>query len=86
MVYREGVVAVFGPPVESITLTLDPNGKCLLSIPFKPVQRVSIVSPESGHIEIASLLAVLRMVAGKGYLFCPGLPERFLAGKVSEIF
>ncbi|BFZ09846.1 hypothetical protein BsWGS_12885 [Bradybaena similaris] len=86
MVYREGVVAVFGPPVEPITLTLDPNGKCLLSIPFKPVQRVSIVSPESGHIEIASLLAVLRMVAGKGYLFCPGLPERFLAGKACGKF
>lgn len=82
VVYREGVLGIFGPPIDPITLTLDPKGRCVLSVLFKPAQRVSIVSPRSGHIEVASLLAVLRMIAGNGYLFCPGLPEKFLAGKV----
>uniref|UniRef100_A0A0B7ARR7 C2H2-type domain-containing protein n=1 Tax=Arion vulgaris TaxID=1028688 RepID=A0A0B7ARR7_9EUPU len=86
VVYREGILGIFGPPIDPFTLTLDPNGKCLLSIPFKPVQRVSIISAESGCIEINSLLAVLRMIAGNGYLFCPGLPERFLAGKACGKF
>lgn len=81
VVYRNDVFGVYGPPIDPITLTLDPLGKCLLTILFKPLQRVSIVNPKSGLIEINSLLAVLRLVEGKGYNFCPGIPEAVLAGK-----
>ncbi|CAG5115210.1 unnamed protein product [Candidula unifasciata] len=37
IVFREGVLGVFGPPVEPISLTLDPTGRCLLSVLFKPI-------------------------------------------------
>ncbi|CAL1545962.1 unnamed protein product [Lymnaea stagnalis] len=81
VVYRNDVFGVYGPPIDPITLTLDPLGKCLLTILFKPLQRVSVVNPESGCIEINSLLTVLRLVEGKNYNFCPGIPEKFLIGK-----
>ncbi|XP_059178386.1 uncharacterized protein LOC131957662 [Physella acuta] len=82
VIYRDGVSGVFGPPVEPITLTINPQGSCLLTILFKPVQRVSLLSAESGQIEINTLLIMLRMISGKGYYFCPGIPEKLLVGKV----
>ncbi|BFZ24765.1 hypothetical protein BsWGS_27804 [Bradybaena similaris] len=86
VVFREGVLGVFGPPVEPISLTLDPKGRCLLTVLFKPVERVSIVSPDSSQIKVASLLAMLRLISGKGYVFCPGFPEKFVIGKACGRF
>lgn len=83
VVYRSDAFGIFGPPVDPITLTLDPSGQSLLSILFKPVQRVSFVSPKTGCIEVNTLLKLLLLVAGKGFYFCPGIPENFLIGKVS---
>ncbi|XP_013070190.2 uncharacterized protein LOC106057514 [Biomphalaria glabrata] len=81
VVYRSDAFGIFGPPVDPITLTLDPSGQSLLSILFKPVQRVSFVSPKTGCIEVNTLLKLLLLVAGKGFYFCPGIPENFLIGK-----
>ncbi|GFO40258.1 hypothetical protein PoB_006676300 [Plakobranchus ocellatus] len=80
-VYRDRLLGVFGAAVEPITLTIDPSGRCLVSVLFKPAQRVSLVSGNTGGLDILSLLAVLRMIAGKGFLFCPGIPQKILTGK-----
>ena len=82
MVYREGACSILGPPLDPISLTLDPTGRCLVNVLFRPVQRVNVVSKETGAIEVAALMAILRLISGKGYLFCPGIPEKVLAGKV----
>ncbi|KAK3770371.1 hypothetical protein RRG08_028269 [Elysia crispata] len=81
-IYRDKLLGVFGPALEPVTLTIDPSGRCLVSILFKPVQRVSLVSGNTEGLDILSLLEVLRMIAGKGFLFCPGIPEKVLVGKV----
>ncbi|GFR87558.1 hypothetical protein ElyMa_006079800 [Elysia marginata] len=82
-VYRNQLQGVFGPPLDPITLTIDPNGRCLVSILFKPVQRVSLASGNNGGLDILSLIAVLRLIAGKGFLLCPGIPEKVLMGRAS---
>ena len=82
IIYREKLLGVFGPALDPVTLTIDPNGRCLVSVLFKPVQRVSLISGNAGGMDILSLLAMLRMISGKGFLFCPGIPEKFFAGKV----
>ncbi|KAH9489164.1 hypothetical protein Btru_052349 [Bulinus truncatus] len=81
VVYRSDVFGIFGPPVDPVTLTFDSYGQSFLAILFKPLQKVSFVSPESGCIDINSLLKLLNFIAGKGFYFCPGIPEQFLIGK-----
>ena len=39
----------------------------------------------TGRVEMNTLMAVLRMAQGKGHLFCPGIAEKYIAGKVRFI-
>ncbi|RUS75695.1 hypothetical protein EGW08_016537 [Elysia chlorotica] len=85
-IYRDKLLGMFGPALEPVTLTIDPSGRCLVSILFKPVQRVSLKSGNTEGLNIKSLLELLRMIAGKDFFFCPGIPEKILVGKVCGRF